>query len=52
MDETLLRVDKTDDELKEYCNYEIGTREEQSVLIVLEKFVEQYNLNFLKECRK
>lgn len=38
-----------DDELKEICNYEIGTNEEQAVIDVLEQYLEKNHLEFLNK---
>lgn len=44
-----IAVSNADEELKSLCNYEIGSNEDQSVFDILEEFLKNNNLDFLKE---
>ena len=41
-----------DDEFKSFCNYEIGTNEEQSVIAILEEFMHSGNLDFMEQYKR
>ena len=41
-----------DDEFKDFCNYEIGTNEEQSVIATLEAFMKTGNLDFMEQYKR
>lgn len=41
-----------DDEFKAFCNYEIGTNEEQSVINILEAVLESGNLDFMEQYKR
>ena len=41
-----------DDDFKSYCDYEIGTNEEQSVIEVLETYLVTDNLDFMEQHKK
>lgn len=45
-------MENADEELKEICNYEIGTNEDQAVLDILEKRIETGNMDFMKEYKR
>lgn len=47
-----MAMKNADDELKEICNYEIGSNEQQSVLNILEELLTDNNMNFLEEYRR
>ncbi len=45
-------MENGDEEFKDYCDYEIGTNEEQAVLEVLEQFITDQNMEFMEKFKK
>lgn len=47
-----MAMDNADPELKTYCNYEIGSSEDQAVLDILEQVLTEADLSFLDAYKK
>lgn len=46
-----IAMENADADLKNHCNYEIGTSEDQAVLEILDQFISHGNLEFLEDYR-